>query len=546
MLKRFEIAAVVLLSLLAVALHVVRAQNAGGLWRDEAGAVQLANLPTIGEVFQRFPHEAFPMLFPLTIRAWTAVFGSSDPALRLFGLTVGIAILGVLWLNARAAGTLPLVSVALLGFHPWFLTYGDSVRGYGLGTVLILLTFWAYARLVERPDGRAIVIAAVTAVLSVHCLLHNAALLLGMGAAAAIVGVVRRRWRVAVAALGVGLLAALSLLPYARPLTAARQWDILVVEELSAHRILLAIAGAFTFVRLPVYYAWLTLLAVSLLAALWMLIRKADPEPAATDARLFRLLAVPAAFAAQYGLFVALGYHPRIWYCLPLMALMASAVDGLLASPERFPVLRLARLAAAATFTALLLPAAYQEAKLRMTNIDRIAQHLGAHARRRDLIVVNPWFYGISFHRYYQGRARWMTIPRLADHRMHRYDLIKARMTSEKPIGDVLRMIHGTLRSGNRVWVVGAYDVPPAGQPPIVLEPAPGSPWGWADAPYTASWSYQLGAFLQRQEVRQWHIHVPAGGGVNSFEDLDVYAFQGGREQGRRSRRPGRPSTAGR
>ena len=165
MLKRFEIAAVVLLSLLAVALHIVRAQNAGGLWRDEAGAVQLANLPTIGEVFQRFPHEAFPMLFPLTVRAWTAAFGSSDLALRLFGLIVGLTILGVLWLNARSAGTVPLVSVALLGFHPWLLTYGDAVRGYGLGTALILLTFWAYARLVERPDGRAVAIAAVTAIL---------------------------------------------------------------------------------------------------------------------------------------------------------------------------------------------------------------------------------------------------------------------------------------------------------------------------------------------------------------------------------------------
>jgi hypothetical protein len=194
-------------------------------------------------------------------------------------------------------------------------------------------------------------------------------------------------------------------------------------------------------------------------------------------------------------------------------------------------VLRLARLAAAAVFTALLLPAAWQEANLRMTNVDRIAQHLGHHARRRDLILVNPWFYGVSFHRYYQGKARWMTIPRLADHRMHRYDLFKARMVSDEPIGDVLGAVSRTLRSGHRVWIVGAYDVPPAGQPPIVLEPAPGSPWGWADAPYTASWSYQLGAFLQGQATRQWQIHVPAGGDVNAFEDLDVYAFQGRREQ---------------
>lgn len=145
---------------------------------------------------------------------------------------------------------------------------------------------------------------------------------------------------------------------------------------------------------------------VAFAAALWALVRKTDPDPAAADARLFRLLAIPAAFGAQYALFVVLGYQPRIWYCLPLMALMASALDGLLASPVRLPALQFVRLAAAGVFTALLLPAAYREASLRMTNVDRIAQHLAGHAGPRDLILVNPWFYGISFHRYYQGEAR--------------------------------------------------------------------------------------------------------------------------------------------
>ena len=81
-----------------------------------------------------------------------------------------------------------------------------------------------------------------------------------------------------------------------------------------------------------------------------------------------------------------------------------------------------------------------------------------------------------------------------------------------------------------------------------MLEPAPGSSWGWADAPYAVSWSYQLGAFVQGQATRQWQIHMPAGGDVNAFEDVDLYAFQGRPLRGvpPRSLPFPEPSTAGR
>lgn len=82
----------VFLTFLAAGLHVQRFLHAGALWRDEAAAVLLATLPTVGEVFERFPHEAFPMLFPMIVRAT----GGSDPALRSMGLIVGLAILGAL------------------------------------------------------------------------------------------------------------------------------------------------------------------------------------------------------------------------------------------------------------------------------------------------------------------------------------------------------------------------------------------------------------------------------------------------------------------
>lgn len=523
-LKRVETAAAVLLTLLAAGLHVQRFLHAGGLWRDEAGAVQLARLPALGEVFQRFPHEAFPMLFPVTIRAWTGAFGDSDMVLRLFGMLVGLAILAVLWLNARAARTVPLASVALLGFHPGFLVYGDSIRGYGLGIALILTTLGAYARLVENPDRRTVIAAGLAALLAVHVLLHNSALLLGIGVAAAVTGALRKRWRLAASSLGIGLVAALSLIPYVRPLSAAREWDVLMVEQLSPGQILGALASAAAPSRfLP--WAWLLFAAAALV-----------PRGERSDARRFRMLVIPAALCAQFGLFLALGYLPRIWYCLPLMAVAASALEGLLPG---LPAVRAARVAVAGILAVLLLPAAHTEATLRMTNVDQVAEMLERRAGPRDLIVVNPWFYGVSFHRYYQGPARWMTLPEMEDHRMHRYDLFKARMTSVDPLRDVRFAVRKALRSGRRVWLVGVYDPPPEGQKPPVLAPAPGGPWGWRDGPYAISWSRQLGHYLSGNAFGEEMVHDPAGSRVSGFENVPVRVFQGWRRnEGGRSPAP--------
>jgi hypothetical protein len=513
MLKRIETAAAVLLTLLAAALHVVRALHAGGLWRDEAGALQVATLPTFGEVFQRFPHEAFPMLFPTTLRTYVGVFGDSDLALRLFGMTVGLAILGALWLNARQAGTVPLASVALLGFHPAFLVYGDSIRGYGLGVLLTLLTFWAYSKLVVRTDRRSMAVTAIFAVFSVHLVLHNSAMLLGLGVAAAIVGAIRRQWWLVLAALGIGLFAALTLLPYIGPLSAAREWDVLIAEEgLGLGRIFQSLVEAIGSPALLV--GWAVLLVLGAVGAL----RKLE-----TDARLFRLLVIPAALAAQCGLFLVIGYPPQIWYFLPLLALAASALDGVITGS----VPRAARLAAAVGIAFLLLPAVTREALLRMTNADLVARHLEEHAGDQDLVLVNPWFLGVSFHRYYQGKARWETIPALEDHRMHRYDLLKARMATAGPLRDVLGAVRQTLRSGHRVWLVGSYTVPPRGQRPPVLGPAPGgSQWGWRDAPYSISWSLQLGAFLRNNAMQNREVHVPVDGPVSGFENLKLYELR--------------------
>lgn len=527
--KRTETAVAVLITLAVILLHVVRLQHAGALWRDEVGAVQLAQIPTLSEIYARFPHEAFPLVFPCVLRSYIAVAGDGDFALRLFGMLVGIAILGALWLNARSAGGVPLVSLALLGFHPNFLLFGDSLRGYGLGVLLILLTLCAFSRLVARPGWRTAAAAAVPALLSVHCLLHNSAMLLGIGTAAAVVGAVRGRWRVTVASLGIGLVAALSLLPYRGPLTAARQWDVLLTQEVGPRQILYRSLDALASPHRLIAWIWLLLLVTAVV----MVIRgsaaaaRDDADaPAASDVHLFYLLTIPAALAAQYGFFTMLRYTPRPWYLLAVIALMASALDSLWTLAERSPALRRVRLAIPVLLAIVALPFTAQEATVRMTNVDLVARRLESEARPRDLVLVDKWYYGISFNRYYQGPADWMTLPALSDYRFHRYDLVKAHMTARDPMQGVLGAVQRTLRSGNAVWWIVGCDMPPVEPVPLSLPPAPHAASGWADIPYYRSWTRQVESFLHRHARLQTALPIALSQPVNRFECLTIRRFQ--------------------
>jgi len=166
-------------------------------------------------------------------------------------------------------------------------------------------------------------------------------------------------------------------------------------------------------------------------------------------------------------------------------------------------------------------------ARVRMTNVDLVAERIAAEAAPQDLVVVTPWYYGVSYLRYDRGSAPWTTVPALADHRIHRYDLVKERMAQAEPLADVLGAIERTLRAGHRVWVVGEVVIPPPGTPVPVLPPAPAAASGWQEHPYLQAWSLQLGAFLRDHATGGGRARLPSPGPVNGYERLELLVFSG-------------------
>src|SRR6476660_4999388 len=166
-------------TLCAVYLHALFFLNAGGLWRDEIQLVNLSVLPSLSQMWQNLPHDSCPILMHLVVRAWSAAgFGNTDPGLRVLGLYVGLFLLLAFWL---ASWTMrkgaPLLAVTLAGLNVTIIRAGDSLRAYGLGSVLAVLTLAVIWRLAWRPSLASFSCAVAVAALSVQSLYQNAFLL---------------------------------------------------------------------------------------------------------------------------------------------------------------------------------------------------------------------------------------------------------------------------------------------------------------------------------------------------------------------------------
>ena len=564
-LNRLEWLAVVLVTLCAIALHVRFITNVGGLWRDETNSVNLATLPSFGEIWSLLEYDSFPVVFVSLLRVWTALFGSgSDTALRALGLLIGLGVLGVLFRNARSMGArLPVLSLALIGLNPMVIRYGDSTRGYGLGILLILLTLGAFWRLVNTPSPpplRRIVAATAFALLSVHCLFYNSVLLLAIATGALAVTVRARAWRTAGIILGIGVLSAVSLLVYSPMMTRKQDWTFLVGFPSSFAWLWTRIGEVIGSPDPLGVWLWVGLVfaGLGMVAGMfaWNLRRRvvrpgnsAGDESAAapemsvaqtgpSDALLFAAVTLTVGIAAYAGFLRALNYYTQPWYYITLVAFAACALDVLFgawpgaAKLQISLVLRSVRLAVALLFLCLAALPAWTEMPMRHTNVDLLTARLQSLAVKDDVILVPDWECAIPLSRYYRGPAEILTIPPIADHRLHRYDLILRQMMTPDPLRPVLTRLEEVLRSGHRVFVAGTLPFPDAddllSSPPPAYRDAGGR---WHGGAYHSVWELQVGQLLNAHAARGGLIEVPIPNNarVNEFERLKLRVAEGWR-----------------
>ena len=562
-LGRLEWVVVSIAGCLAVALHLRFVTHVGGLWRDETNSANLATLSSFGEMWRSLDYDSFPFLFFLLLRSWLELFGShNDAALRTLGCLTGLGILAVLWINAHSLGArLPVLSLALIGLNPMLIRYGDSARAYGLGIFLILLTFRSFWRLVDAPSPPAVgrvVAAAALALLSVQCLYYNSVLLLAISAGAVAVAWRRRAYRTAGIVVAIGLLSAVSLVPYVPMMRRMHEWSFLVNFPVDFKWLWTRGCEVIGSPDSVAIWLWVALFLTSLILLLvWVpftlrhrLLRDREKgelgpiSPNATAAPQRRTFISSAVLYAGVcsvvgvigyaGFLKVLNYYTQPWYYITLVAFVACTLDvvfGVWSSAGKvhpLSSLRILRLAIAIIFVALAGLPAWAELPTRHTNVDLLAARIEPLGEKGDVILVPRWECAITLCRYYGGPAEVVTLPPIRDHRFHRYDLVLRQIKMADPIQPVLAKLETVLRSGHRVFVAGTLPFPLAppvlpAKPPIYRDPL----GGWHGVPYDFGWPLQVGHFLRVHATSAGPIELSPRLQVQDFENLELVLVQG-------------------
>jgi len=532
--RRMCLFAAILITAAIVWLHFFFLFHAGGFWRDEVNLINLAASHSLAGMEK----DSFPVLMPLLVRGWSAIGpGKGDLTLRLLGMLIGLGIPAAFWLAAwKTRQAPPLLSLSLFCLNGTLLVFGDSLRAYGLGSLLMVLTAAGAAAFLRRPSWRRTGGLALLATLSVQALFHNAIL---VGAVCAGVWAVcwrHKNWKAAAQMFLAGLAAAASLLTYAPGLMAGRESSVVLRTGLKSWRFAAAFQDALGFPLGGYFYVWAGLaLALFVLAGAALCRARKMPVAPGDDMDDLSLFAGTTVLTAVAGfvLFLWLAAFPsQSWYLLPLMALAAVCFE--IGLPGMRGKMRAPFLGLVAATALIAIPPASRDLHYRFTNVDTWARELGNSASPDDYIVVVPWFCGITFDHYFKGPAAWTTLPPLADHATHRYDLVQVQIQNTNAIRPVLERITATLRHGHRVWVLagmGWMDIPEAEtSAPPGLPAAPLKNSGWSEAPYTMVWDSQVSHLLGDHAVRFARVKNPTTG-MQIIENTELFLAEGWKNQ---------------
>src|SRR5262245_8763385 len=316
-----ELTTAILLSAVVLFFLAIRATNAGALWRDEAATLQLSQMP-ISEIFSNFQHEAFPPPFPLLIRTYTDVFGSNDASLRWFGFAVGVLLLAAAWFNSRSfAGRGPLLFLALFGLNATFLTWGTSVRGYGIGCVLLVLTIGFTARSIRNPVIANAIVATIAAIASVQ-FMTNAVPVVGAIAAAAFLSfAIERQFRRAAIVCVCTVICAISFVPYLHSYLGAN-WNVVLIYPTNFASLSEKLNSALAEHSAAIF--WYAAVAVTIATAIWYW--RVQKKSADAQLLFFLVGVVALSIVAYYVFLKILSYATRPWYYLALLCVVAAAI----------------------------------------------------------------------------------------------------------------------------------------------------------------------------------------------------------------------------
>ena len=526
-----ELALPVVLTLAAVALRAQFAWHAGPLWRDEVNSVNLANVATLRELYANLEFDSFPLLWLLVLRYWTMLFGTGDAAVRVLGFLMSLLLPAALWWTGRQFRVRPGISLVFCGIAPAFVVWaGVANRGYGLGVALLTLTVGFAWRAYLLPRTARWVALLLVVLLAMHTLFYNALLIAAVLGLLTLLCVVRRRWAGCGWLVGIGLFSAGSMSIYAPAIRGASRWNPLVMGPIDFHWLLNTMANTLGEGGWMLPYIFATVVIGTLLLAMVVFVIRGRVGLAlsaeSADTLLFVCGLLVLSFVIQMTFLLRLNYFTAPWYYVTLILVLSLCADVVLGVVPQPAWLRLQRSAAIFLLGLMCVPSAWIAVTHRQTNLDLMANYLEQYAAQDDMIVIYPWYLGVTFDRYYHGRAPWASLPPVAFHSWHRYDLVKAQFGDQSSVQPMLDQLQSTLAAGKQIWLIG--NLPNSGMTFPVQPPAPAADapkLAWMEGIWDSVWGQQATFVIKSVEVVGARV-VLTDEPVNGFENVSLTRIQ--------------------
>jgi len=123
---------------------------------DESFTANIALSSSLDEMLKMIWNEGTPPLLYCLLRGWIGFFGTSDQAIKLFGIVLSSLIPPVAYLvtlSIFGARRIAVTACILCLFSPILIRFGNMVRPYSLTCIFSLLSTWAFFDLF-KDDSR--------------------------------------------------------------------------------------------------------------------------------------------------------------------------------------------------------------------------------------------------------------------------------------------------------------------------------------------------------------------------------------------------------
>ena len=193
---------------LALAARVYRIGQAP-LWHDEAYTF-LAAATSPMQIVELLKRDSGPPLYYFLLHVWIAVFGESEPALRLLSTLISVALVGgIYWAGQRLYSTeIGLMAALLAAVSPVQIHYSQQLRMYTLLPLLSLASISFLVRYLQTSELKYAMLCALATLLALYTQTFSFYLLPAHLALILLTGRTQRQWQ------GLAVLYALVLAGY--------------------------------------------------------------------------------------------------------------------------------------------------------------------------------------------------------------------------------------------------------------------------------------------------------------------------------------------